>query len=214
VTLRLVGPTSTRRNRPELFLERGSRALALGQEEDDVLVRQTSDGVGQGLLRGPVQPLDVIEGDQQGVDARHAALRRQHAERDGAWLGRIDRVRPVERDVERPQLRWRQGREIVVTNLVEEVDQRGERQPGLRAARPGSKHPPPLGVREGDTALPQARLSDPRLALENHCRGTALVAGQQLGDACLLGLSRHEAALRAFGGHPPSLTGSSITTAS
>ena len=62
----------------------------------------------------------------------------------------------------------RERRELLRLDPVEEVDQRGEREPRLGAARPRRQHPQPALPRGLDPRLPERRLPDPGPARENH----------------------------------------------
>ena len=98
-------------------------------------------GVRQRLLGGSVEPLDVV--DRQEQRPRVASARSADSTLSAiGWAPRGGPSAPaVERHVERAQLRWRQRGKLFGADAIEEVDQGGEGRPGLRAACPRREHP-------------------------------------------------------------------------
>ena len=79
----------------------------------------------------------------------------------------LRRLGPQQRDLERLPLRRRQRLELVRADPVEQVDQRGEREPRLGAASSRREHAQPALPGRADARLPEQRLPDSRLAREN-----------------------------------------------
>ncbi len=61
--------------------------------------------------------------------------------------------------------------ELAVCDGCQEVGQRCVREAGLGFRRPAREHPVGARFGEADTRFPDARLADPRLALDEHGRG-------------------------------------------
>ncbi len=144
--------------------------------------------VGQALRRRPVEPVRVIDHDQQRpvasvrADQAHEAGEHRQALVDGL----LDR-RQRERRRDRRRLRLRQLRESV-EHRRRQLAERCERQVGLRlhSGRPGDLHL--LGPLPGDRQ--QRRLADPGLAAQHQCTAAAAPrALQQRIDAIHLGFS-------------------------
>ena len=86
----------------------------------------------------------------------------------------LGRGLPEQRDPERLPLWRRQQLELLVGDGVEEVDHRGQAQPGLRVAGPGGQDPQARVRGRGDAVLPQRALADPRITLEDQRAGAVL----------------------------------------
>ena len=184
----------------ERLLQSRVASRAPRAEKRDRLLIDTSHGVRQRLLRGSVEPLDVVDRDEQRISGRERAQRGQHAERDQVRLRRARGIGAVERDVERPALRWRQRRQLFVGDAVEQVDERSEGQPRLRAACPRHENPTAPLEPELDAALPEARLPDARLTLEDQRRGRRILR-YQLPDGAELSLPSNQSPRCRCPGH-------------
>ena len=151
------------RERPatERALQRPHAARAAGEQEADRHAVEPPRGEAQGLGGRRVQPLQVVDRDQHRPGCRQRPQPVEHAERDRARLRGVGRgLATQQRDLERLRLRRGQPGERVRADAVEEVDQRGERQPRLGVAGPRGEDLVPARPRAGDPGLPQGRLAD------------------------------------------------------
>ena len=89
-------------------VERGSRPGSPGEEEGNLLVPEPPGGERQGLGGGPVEPLDVVDCDDERLPGRQPAQDVQEAERDRALSG-VGRLR-ARRGGGRPRARCAAGR--------------------------------------------------------------------------------------------------------
>ena len=80
--------------------------------------------------------------------------------------GDVGRLGAQERNLQRTQLRRRQRSQLLRAHTVEQIDQRREREPRLRPARPGRKDTQSLRPRGSHPRVPQRRLPDPRPAAQ------------------------------------------------
>ncbi len=172
----------------ERLLQGRGASWAPRAEERDRLLIDASHGVRQRLLRGSVEPLDVVDREEQRISGRERAQRGQHAERDQVRLRRARRIGAVERHVERLALRRRQRRQLFGGDAIEQVDERSEGQPRLRAACPRHESSTAALEPELDAALPKAGLPDARLTLEDQRRRRAGILRYQLSDGAELSL--------------------------
>ena len=99
------------RLRVERALEVRPGTRASGEQERRGLVDEAADGEGERVLRGPVEPLDVVDGHEQWPALGQRPQRVEQAERDRVRLRRrAGRLRAKERDLERVPPRRRQAR--------------------------------------------------------------------------------------------------------
>ena len=146
----------------------GGTPGTLGEQKPDRLVLEPPHGERQRLGRRRIQPLDVVDGNQQRPPHRQRPQRVEEAERDRSGLRRnIGRLGTQERNLQRTQLRRRQPSQLLRAHTVEQIDQRREREPRLGLARAGGKHTQPSPARRSQPRLPQRRLPDTRPAAEN-----------------------------------------------
>ena len=150
------GPVEAERRR------RGARR-PLREQEADGLVRQAPCREGEHRRGGPVEPLHVVDGDDERRGARQRAQRGQGGERDGLLVRRRAGIRDEQRRLERAPLR---GGEVVQRLGVgaEQVAERRVREARLRLGGTGGDRPHARRLRACDRRLPQRRLADARLA--------------------------------------------------
>jgi hypothetical protein len=154
-----------------------------GHYERYRLRRQPARGKRERVARRRVEPLRVLDRHDDASGRRELPERRQQRHAD-----RPDIRRPVvvllaeERDGERASLRCRQSREHLFDRLPEQVAEahEAERRFGLRRA--ARQHPVSASLGFSDGGLPQGRLADPRLALDEDRDGPLRIAGQTLLD--------------------------------
>ena len=162
-------------------------------EEDGHPVLQPARRVGERGQRRPVEPLQVVDGHEEVPLAGQGAQGREERERDHLLGGRLlAGLGPVERHLQRVQLRRGDRRELVHRDLVEQVDQPREGESRLGRAAPRRQHPHPAVPAPGQALLPQAGLADARLALEHQRPHRGRLAVEHLGDQLELGVARDE----------------------
>ena len=167
-------------------LERRRAARALREQKADRVVAEASGGEGDCVRGRGVEPLHVVDRDEQRTSRGERAdgAQEAHAERSGRWwVGRG--LRAQERYLERVQLRRGHVRQLFGGDAVEQIGQRRERELCLGPARPRGQHaqPPPSGHVE--PGFPERRLADPRPTRQNErarrlVRTNELVQGTQL----------------------------------
>ena len=141
--------------RVERELERRRRPRPAGEEEADPGALEPSRGKREGGGRGGVEPLDVVERDQDGITRRHRTERVEATDADGVGLGcAIGRHGAQQGDIESVKLRWRQACQFLRRHPVEQVDERRKREPRLCIARPGDEHAHAPLPRRLDAVLP------------------------------------------------------------
>jgi hypothetical protein len=170
------------------------------------LREQEADGLGvdaagrerEHLARRRVEPLEVVDRDDHRRRAGERAQQVEQPERDRVRLGRRTGGHgPQQRDLERQPLRRRQCGERLLLDPVDQVDERGEGELRLRAARTGREYPAPTCPRGRDRRLPQRRLADAGVALENEDGGAAAGSGDEPLDRGELGdPADHERSIR------------------
>ena len=162
--------------RPHLQpLQRRQRALdgscpagTPGEHERHVAAVETPGREGERIAGGRVQPLEVVDGDQQRALGRERAKRVPESERDRAVVGRcFVRFRAQERHLQCVELGRRQPLQPPKVDPVEQVDQGGKGQLRLCPAGPGRHDPHRALARGAERSLPQRRLPDPGLAREH-----------------------------------------------
>ena len=125
----------------ERALESSLDTGALGEQEADGLALEPAHGEVECVGGRRIEPLDVVDRDQQRLTGGQGAQRVQEAERDRVGLGRrARRLGPQKGHLQRAQLRSRQADELLRLDAVEQVDQRGKREPRVGAARPRREH--------------------------------------------------------------------------
>ena len=143
---------------------RGRRAGgSLREQQGDRLVGQAPRREGEHRGGGPVEPLHVVDGDDERRGARQGAQRGQGGERDGLLVRRRAGVGDEQRGLERAPLR---GGEVVQRLGVgaEQVAERGVGEARLRLGGTRGDRPHARGLGASDRRPPERRLADPRLA--------------------------------------------------
>ena len=116
-----------------LELQRPRRTFALRHEQPNTLVFQASRGVSEDPRRGRVEPLDIVDRDQNGGRARKRLNYAKRGDRSFARPHGDARIRLAseERDFERVPLRRRQRLEHRIVHLGEQIDDCAERETRL-----------------------------------------------------------------------------------
>jgi hypothetical protein len=149
-------------------LERDGSTGPPGKDERHRTRVEAPGGECEGVSGGSVQPLKVVDGNEQRAVGRERAQRIPKAERDRSAIGRrVSGLGPEERQLQRSQLRSGQAVEAAQVHIVEQVDQAGKRQLRLGPARSGRQDAYSAPAGDVDRGLPQRRLPDPRLAREH-----------------------------------------------
>ena len=147
------------------------------EEHPDALGPQSSARVREACGRGRVEPLDVIDRDDDRAIVGERTQRGQERETDRVGV----RWRPFvvteeERARERAVLYRRQGRERQVEHGVQQIADAGERERRLALGRTGCEDAEPTVARLLETSLPERGLPDAGVAFErdhNRSRGDA-----------------------------------------
>jgi hypothetical protein len=130
-------------------------------EDADGLVRQPAGDVAQHPLRCPVDPVDVVDRQQEWPLLGEGTQKAEHRDAHRVLVGhRTGFVRAQQREVERVPLRRRERGRRRAVNGVEQVPQRYERQVDLGVDGGRGNDPVPPLHRRGDEVSRQRRLAD------------------------------------------------------
>jgi len=129
-------------------LKRNPGRLATGEadggEHADGLGPKTAQGEGQHRRRGRIQPLGIVDGNQQGAGRGQGAEHIQHGEPDGTPIGWLPLgLGQQQRHLERAPLGHGKSGQRLLQDPGQEVTEGGEGEPDLRASRPADKGPLP-----------------------------------------------------------------------
>ena len=181
---------------------RGGRA-ALGSrcdEDADRRGRDAAEGEGEHRGRRPVEPLDVVDRDQQPAVASAAAQELEDASRERVPVDRPGGGRAGERALDRNALRRRKQPELLVRRRLEQVRQSRVRELHLALGRSGREHPQAAVTRDPNALLPDRRLAEPALAVEHERRGSFSTVGQERLDRAQLLLPPDDLGVRRLHG--------------
>ena len=175
VAPRLSGPTST-----HVVSFRSSAALDCGggtepprEQKGHALVLEPPARERQHLGGRSVDPLDVVDRDDEAAAPGQRAQPVQEAERDRMGIGRSAAgLLAKQGDLQGTELGSRQA-ELTRVDAVEEIDQRREGQLRLRLTRSRREDAHPALLRSLYPGLPERRLADARLAREDERRARA-----------------------------------------
>jgi len=145
-----------------------------GEQDADRKVLQAPDREAENARRRRIEPLNVVDGEDEGAARRQQAKSAREREPDGALVWRErDHLLEEERDLERAPLRPGEPGEHLPQTRVEQVGERSERELRLDLHRPGAKYAVVQSLGLGDSAKPDRRFSDTRFPLEDKRRRTA-----------------------------------------
>jgi hypothetical protein len=137
---------------------------------------------------GDIEPLDVVDGDEQGICCGQYAENGDDCKCDCAAIERAGRVvglHTPERDCECAGLRGRQGLKNVV-GTREEIRERRERDLGIRLGRTRLKNASSRLLSLVDEDVEQQRLPDPDLAFDHE---STLLPAQKVAQDVALSLA-------------------------
>ena len=160
------------------------------KQNPDRFVAQATDGEGEGKSGGRVQPLDVIDSDEDRTGPGQAPERVAERDRDGVVVRRsLLRLVAQERNPQRALLWGGEGGEGTFLGRLEQVaDPRvGER--GLRIGWSSREHPPGLLSCLLDAGEPEGRHAHSGFALDDHDLGTRENPGEECVDLREFGVS-------------------------
>ena len=151
---------------------RRSLVAATREQEEDRLLVQAARGEQQQPEGRRIEPLEVVDRDDDGALRGELPQRGQERDRERTQVGLLLALLQEKRDRERVPLRRRQRRQHHVVHSLQQVAERAEQQLhlGLRTRR--AQDAIPARRRVGQRLLPEDRLADPGLA-RDHDRARA-----------------------------------------
>ena len=139
-----------------------------------------------------VEPLEVVDREDQGSRARGLLQGPEHGDGDQEVHGRrAIRLAAEEDRVERPRLGRGERRQHLVGEIRQEVDERGERERGLGLGRARRGRPEPAAAGLLEPLAPERRLADPGPA-RDHERPRPLGAVEEGADLGQLALATEQ----------------------
>ena len=146
--------------------------VASGQDRGDRLHVEAGQSEPKHRKRRCVEPLDVVDREQQLVVDGERPQGAQESECNNALLGGCAvEFRERKRGFERPPLRPWQLRQHVGDDVSDQVGQPGERERRFRLGRAAGEHQVSTRLRRPDGCEPQRGLADPGLADDHGSRG-------------------------------------------
>jgi len=185
-----VGEALRRKRTRELGQQRALQRNAPRDQDADALGTQPPRGVAERSGGGCVEPLDVVDGDEDRGRLGKRAQRAENGNSDGALVeGRPIVLLEHERTGQGTALGIGKRRECLVEYRVEEIAYPRERQRGLALRRTRLEDAKSERFRLGDACRPQGRLPHARLALQHERRRPAGDAAQEVTDGSELELA-------------------------
>ncbi len=133
-----------------------------------------------------VEPLHVIDGDDNPPRLHGRAERSQHGECDRRLIRRtVFGFGPPQRNLERPALRGGKRGQSLAEDRVENVGEAGVRELALDLGRAGRQDAHTARVELCERGSPDARLADAFLAFEHGGRGQVGEPGENLAQLLL-----------------------------
>ena len=164
------------------------------EEHADALGPKPSSRVGEPTGRGRVEPLGVVDRDDDRALVGERTQRAQERETDRVGVRRRALVvAEDERARERPVLRRRQRRERLVEHGAQEIADAGERERRLALGRAGREDAEPTVARLLETRLPEGGLPDAGVAFERDHDRSRGDARHEVAKGRELGLPSHDA---------------------
>ena len=168
------GVTGSRRNSGEGAVElerRLDRPPAHRRQDTDRLGLQPPEHEAEDLRRARIDPLRVVDRDEQRPLLDEDPDDREQRRCEQPRLRRRPvRLADQERDLERTPLDRHELRQRLVQHRREQVADGREGRSQLGMGRARRENPEPRSRARRDALLPERRLADPRVALEQQCR--------------------------------------------
>ncbi len=176
------------------------------QEEADVGIREPTCGERErgGALR--VEPLEIVDGDDDRPAARELSQHAENPEGGRALGGRLGRRRAEKRRVECLSLRVGKLGERFVGHFGEQVAEPGKCKPGLDVGGACDENTTTARACSPNAGFPQRRLSDSRLARQQEapCGRDTRNGGRDRGERSFSAEDRSLDSLRSLhAGHSP-----------
>ena len=171
------------------------------EEQPDALGPKPPAGEGKATGRGRVEPLDVVDRNDDGALVGECAERVEEREADRVRIWWRPLVVPEdERQRERSSLACRESSERLVEYGVQKIADAGERQRCLALGRARQEDAERTVARLIETGLPESGLSDPGLAFERKRPSTLRDGGHEPAHGLEFDVPSHDA-----GGHDPTI---------
>jgi hypothetical protein len=165
----------------EVERQADARPLSQGREEADPLVAQPPKRELEHASRGRVEPLGVVDGDEDGPMLGERAEHVEKRERDRALIRSFRARLPDEQSAfERTPTRAGECSQSFVEPLPEQIGESGERERRLRLGGAAGQDAPELPSGPVNAGMPENRLADTRLA-RNDQRGRPVPNSPQKG---------------------------------
>jgi hypothetical protein len=169
---RLSGPSASRSQGTarDLLAEGGVAPRALGHHDAQRLVREPTKSERERGRGRRIDPLDVIDSEEQGTFLGERAQRREQRDADRPPVGRRSvGLLEQQRDRERPSLHRRQLLDHRV-RIAEQIRERGKRERPLGFGRARPENPEPALARGFGRSTPHGFLADSRVTLQQERR--------------------------------------------
>jgi len=138
-----------------------------GEQHEHTARSEPSHGERKCAQRGGVEPLHVVDGNEDRLPFAEKLQHVVHRHGERAAIDRAVCLLAEERDLECPPPRRRQLGSDVVEDAVEQIAQPHVSQAALGLGRPRRENAHPPSARVLDPRKPERRLANPRLALEH-----------------------------------------------
>jgi len=159
-----LDPVGTERH---LELGRDDALCNAAREQDARRRLEPPERERERALRGAIEPLDIVDGDEGRLVGREYLERASNGDAEGARIDRRRRLLDQKRDLEGSPSRRRQLREHVLERRLEEIAEPCKRQPALGFGGTGRENTKRSCACRVDRCAPERRLPDARLALEH-----------------------------------------------
>src|SRR5581483_11770701 len=187
---------------PESEGERGARLGAAGGQQARVEVAEPAERVDDDRGARLVDPLQIVDRDQEGLAARGRAEQgedRRFEQPRRRWGGRLE---TGDGGAQRLGLHGGQSVPVVIRDALDEVPQRREAERAFELGGSCPENARAAGFGDVGRRDPEGGLADDGASLENERSGGA--RGQEVRDELELRVAPHD--LRWAGGHVPIVT--------
>ena len=143
---------------------------AAGEQDENPIHAEASQGKRKRARRRPIEPLDVVDGDQNRLSFTESVQHVPHGDGECAVVDGIFRRLLAEHgDLECAPPRRRQRGQRLLDDVLEEVAQTNVGKVALSLGRSRRENPQACRARVLDARKPERRLPDARLALQHEC---------------------------------------------